>query len=89
MPRNVEDKEESRLKHNALVPDICAMLITQFPDHVDRIIAVESIIVGVFSSLPMESQGDKAMIDLITKGAMGRLLAWRFTKQDQTQIPKG
>lgn len=76
--------EDNREAVNARAFEVAAHLIRDF-DVTDRLIVLESIIVGVVGSLPLKRGGDEICLAMLKDGATPRLAEWRLRKS----VPKG
>jgi hypothetical protein len=70
-------EKSNREAVNDRAMEVAAGLIRDF-DITDRLIALESIIVGVVGSLPLKRGGDDMCLDMLKEGALPRLGEWRL-----------
>lgn len=67
------EQEAARLVHNNLAPRLAAEIICACPDFVDRVIILESVILGVIGQAKLKPGGDAFAVATIFDGVAERM----------------
>lgn len=66
--------------HNRIAANVAQRLVREIPDMTNRLIALESIVVGIIGSLPLKLGGDAVALNILLEGAGRRLAEQRLAR---------
>ena len=73
-------------RHNRVVNELVQRIIADFPDQLDRLIVLESMMVGIIAGMPFKSPrmgGVNETLRTLSTGVAQRVLDY-YRKQEQT-----
>lgn len=71
--------EEIHERHNRVATEMARQIAADFPDKIDRLVVLESLIVAIVAAMPFKTPrmaGANETLRVIAEGAAGRILSY-------------